>query len=88
MTAKDQLSQTQEKLQTNGDTNSPPEDSNFHLLSLDQKVKRHSQAGKGSVQLHRLSSLGLLSLTGATVHPFCIAHPLREDGGLEGKEFI
>lgn len=88
MTAKDQLSQTQEKLQTNGDANSPPEDSNFHLLSLDQKVKRHSQAGKGSVQLHRLSSLGLLSLTGATAHPFCIAHPLREDGGLEGKEFI
>lgn len=36
MAAEDQLTQTQEKLQTNGDTDSPT-DSNVHLISLDQK---------------------------------------------------
>lgn len=42
MAAEDQLTQTQEKLQTNGDTDSPT-DGNVHLISLDQKVRRHSQ---------------------------------------------
>lgn len=55
MAAKDRHTQTQEKLQTNGDTNGP-KDSSVHLLPLDQKVK--DTASKRNQP--RLGSLGLL----------------------------
>lgn len=84
MAAKDQHTQTREKLQTNGDTNSP-KDSNFHLIPLDQKVKRRSQKEKKSAQA---GLPGAASQTRAAAQPFCIAHPPQGDRGLEGADFI
>lgn len=75
MAARDQHTQTQEKLQTNGDTKSP-KDCNIHLSPLDQKVK--DTASKGNQP--RLGSLGWLCLTGAATPP------PRGDRGLEEKD--
>lgn len=81
MAAKNQLIQTQEKLQTNGDTASPT-DSDFHLISLDQKVKRHSlEKKKQSARLDRLSFLGLLLQTGAAAHPLVLLSFHKETEG-------
>lgn len=58
MAAKDRHTETQEELQTNGDTNSPKA-SNGHLIPLDQKVKDTARKKKKRNQ-PRLGSLGLL----------------------------
>lgn len=75
MAAKDRHTQTQEKLQTNGDTHRPKA-SNGHRIPLDQKVKDTARK-RESAQT---------GLPGAALQAGIAAHPPQGDRGQEGTD--
>lgn len=83
-----QTHQTQEKLQTNGDTNTP-QDSSFHLIPLVQKVKRNNQEEKAQLSAQdRLDSVGLLHKLELQLTPFALLTFHQETEGWKEEDFI
>lgn len=80
MAAKDRHTQTQEELQTNGDTNSPG-DSNNHPVPLDQKVKDSQKEESAQAGLP-----GAALQTGATAYPFGLLTLHEETEGSKEKD--
>lgn len=86
MAAKDQLTQTREKLQTNRDANSPPEDSSFHLVSLDQKVKKTQPGRKriGAAPQAELPGAAFSNRICSTPLLYCSPSTRRQRAGRKG----